>query len=464
MDPIPFPSLSPSSSSNAVNTLPSNAVNTLINKPEYTLMSKPENTLINKPENTLTHDAFLHDDEIYDVVIAGGGATGLLAGLLAYRAGLRTLILEKRSEPRHHSRSIGIHPPSLRLLKSVGLLEQFVTGGIVIRKGIASSGFGKILGYLDFRELPGDCPFILALPQWQTEALLEDELRRHDRNMVRRGCTLTDFQQIEDPEGDFSSGVVSLTAQSVQGPSFSLKTRLLLACDGKNSFIREQLGIRFRGRAYQNRYAMGDFTDDTAFGNDAVIFLHPEGMVECFPLPGGLRRWVVQQPDGPPLSDPAGLVRVISQRCGLKPERDENRMFSAFGVERYLADACWRNRILLAGDAAHIVSPIGGQGMNLGWLDAADAIKIITDFRKGKIKRDQAADRYNQTVRKRARKAISRAEFNMKLGGASRMSGWRNLVVRGLLATPLRHRLLLRFTMHGLPGTEKTGFLKQAGQ
>lgn len=382
-------------------------------------------------------------EKTYDLIITGAGPVGLFAGVLAEQAGLDVLVLEKNHEPAIHSRSIGIHPPSLRLLSDAALLDPFLEKGLMIRQGHALSHHRSPLGTLEFHALPPPFNYILTVPQWITELIFTEKLADLKPGSLQRGVPVTGIRQMADH-------CEVATGETHSGKTRTLRARFVLGCDGKKSTVRQLAGIPYRGGTYAARYAMGDFTDQTGYGTDAVIFLSPGGLVECFPLPGGTRRWVMQLDEAEPATHTPEFTRQIHRRCGIAPDAESCSMYSIFGVERYLAERFWQGRVVLAGDSAHVVSPIGGQGMNLGWIHAAEAVRGIASVVREGASLDAASRRYGRKGRNRALRVMRRAEFNMMLGNRSRVPRLRNQLVRLLLATPLRRTLRQRFTMQGL--------------
>jgi 2-polyprenyl-6-methoxyphenol hydroxylase-like FAD-dependent oxidoreductase len=215
----------------------------------------------------------------------------------------------------------------------------------------------------------------------------------------------------------------------------------VVACDGRHSVVRGTLGIGVEGNDYEGAFAMGDFPDTTPYGADAAVFLTERGLVESFPLPGGLRRWVVRRDADVGAVTEAELVETIRERTGFRC--GEALSWSGFHAERRLADVFGQGSVALAGDAAHVVSPIGGQGMNLGWLGAADLAASLDGG-------EAAIARCGRRRRRMARAAARRAELNMWLGRPTVRPERRDRLVRSLLGRPAGRVLARSFTMHDL--------------
>lgn len=375
-----------------------------------------------------------------DIVIAGGGPTGLyLAGRLLNQ-GYKCQVLEAKSEIAPHSRSLGIHPVSMELFQHAGIAEEFLKNGIPIQSGHAFWGSDKI-GIVSFENCPAPFNYILAVPQNRTEQILEEWVKKQDSTALTRNAEVIDAED----DGD---GVLVRYVRA--GSIGEIRCRYLIGCDGKRSMIRQLLNIPFEGAAYPDTYIMGDFSDNTEYGSDAAVYLHPDGLVESFPLPGSMRRWVVKTESRIESPDQNMLADLVEARTKYRLHELKNVMLSSFGVEHYLATTLHKGNILLAGDAAHVVSPIGGQGMNLGWLDAEACFRTLRKAMKRPRKQKKLFQAYSSTRRQKARLVARRAAMNMWLGRSENSGLLLKQSLRFILRTTLSRKLALMFTMRGV--------------
>ena len=379
-----------------------------------------------------------------DVLIVGGGPTGLFLATLLRKQDISCIVLEKQSTPSTHSRSIGIHPPSLERLGNIGVVEALIQHGIKVHSGRAFYD-GVEKGSFSFSSCPPPFDFVLTVPQFVTESVLTKALVTIDPNCLYMGFGVNSVVD----QGEYVDVVA-------EGPDHKhrFRARIVVGCDGKNSVVRAEAKIDFKGQDYPDVYTMGDFKDDSSLGSDAGIFLGKPGLVESFPLPNQVRRWVAKVPSYIDNPAPDQLVSEIAGRTGTQVEAASCTMISSFKVSRYMASSFYSNRIVLAGDAAHVVSPIGGQGMNLGWLDAHLLSNVLGSvFSDGHVDDrglSKALSHYSRSRIRATKKAQKRSELNMWFGRAHGSSWSRLAAISAIISRPIQPFFARLFTMRGL--------------
>jgi 2-polyprenyl-6-methoxyphenol hydroxylase-like FAD-dependent oxidoreductase len=345
--------------------------------------------------------------KFYQIIVAGAGPVGLFLGCCLHHYGLSFVILERRRETRGTARAIGVHPPALELFDRLAISERLLVRGIRVQSGKAFSG-QKLLGEVSFAAGQPPYNFVLNVPQYETEKMLEEYLNTAAPGSIRRDVQI---DHVEERDGRVH------VHTRIGGPTVTEFTgAYIVGCDGMNSVVRRKAGIDFEGGLQDDTFIMGDFTDKGTLGAEARIFLDEEGFIESFPLPGGQRRWVMQTHTQLSEPDAVAFEKAIRDRAGEDLAGCQTSLLSAFSVHSYTASSFVKGRMVLAGDAAHVMTPIGGQGTNLGWLDAVDVSGALYRIAQSKIPAQPELSAYNEKARNRAQKAIKRHEFFMALG------------------------------------------------
>lgn len=384
-------------------------------------------------------------DDVSDAIVVGAGPVGAFLALRLAAAGLAVRVFEKRTAISPRSRAIGIMPPTLRRFAPLGLDAEVAARGVRVRRAVIHDE-RSALGELDFTTLPPPYGFVLSLPQGDLMAALWERLAAAPRLVFATGAVVESVA----PDGD-----AAVECRVTEGGGTRLfRARYAVLCDGAHSALRAQLDAESPTRRYSPRFAMGDAPDGTDWRDEAHLFFTPFGSLESFPLPGGLRRWVALLRPGGPEDPAAALDARIERLTGGAGRAGEWRDLSVFAPERRLAPRFRRGRALLSGDSAHVMSPIGGQGMNTGLADADHLADALTAILRAGASPDVELSRYERERRRVFRRAAARAARGMWLGTrtghvASRL---RSAFIRALLARPQRQPALARyFAMWSLP-------------
>lgn len=372
------------------------------------------------------------------VLVVGGGPVGVFLGALLAHAGVDVQVWERRDAAPSGSRAIGIHPPSLDAFAAIEADVPLLAEAVLVRRGVATSR-GRTLGTLSFAGVSDTHPYVATLDQHRTESVLRERLAALAPGTLLPGTQVTALHRHRDH--------VDAVGTGPDGTPVTVRASFVVGADGARSTVRDLLGIGTTGREYPGKYLMGDFADPEpdAARSDALVDVGPAGVVESFPLPGGRRRFVtLAGHDDLVAPDAAALADTVQRRTGAAVDASTSTMTSGFRVRRRQAVRVGVGRVVLVGDAAHEISPIGGQGMNLGWLDAAELAPLLVE-----AVRTGAAGPWPAYAARRqaaARRAAWQAEANMALG--ARAVGpavlGREVLLRAVLGLPAGGGLLAR--------------------
>ena len=298
------------------------------------------------------------------VLIVGAGPTGLVLAAELLARGVRTRIIDKGDGVALESRALGIHARTLEVLDMMGLADRFIERGQLVRYFRFYSR-ARCLVSLEFARCGSRFGFLLDLPQDETQRLLRARVGELGGVIEQRAELLRLAP---------GSDAVTATVRTPRGHTETITAGYVVGCDGAHSRVRHELGLSFGGHPYPQDWLLADVLIDRDLAENAVhAFFRPDGLPVIF-LPMRGHRWRLTLPfagsrsEGPPSLEE--IQRLTDQRAPWPVHVSEPAWLASFRCHRRSASAYRRGRVLLAGDAVHIHTPAGGQGMNTGMMDA----------------------------------------------------------------------------------------------
>ncbi|MBV6624534.1 MAG: FAD-dependent monooxygenase [Rivularia sp. (in: Bacteria)] len=357
-----------------------------------------------------------------DVIIIGAGPTGLSLACQLIRYGIDFVIIEKNASITHLSKALGVHARTLEIYEQLGLAKQAVKQGAIaeklrliakgkIRDGINLSDTGKNLS---------PYPYMLVLEQSKNEQLLYDYLQSHQKEVLWN-TTLESFSQDD-------TGVLAVVKND-ENPSQTIEAKYLVGCDGARSQVRKSLGLSFTGSTLEEVFYVADMEvdwdieDDSLYaclGKDSFVGFFPMEGEKCWRIVGNLPQKASE------IKASAGEIEVdyeeIEQKIRTQTQLDFDiikvNWFSSYLVHSRRVEQFSQGRCFLAGDAAHIHTPAGGQGMNTGIQDAYNLVWKLAFVLKG-YARESLLDSYNQERLENANNLLETTDEAFELGAGS---------------------------------------------
>ncbi|HEV7274676.1 MAG TPA: FAD-dependent monooxygenase [Devosiaceae bacterium] len=311
-----------------------------------------------------------------DVLIVGAGPAGLATAIGLAQRNIGFRIIDALPEAQNTSRAAVIHAATLECLGELQVADRLITEGIKVPE-FRLRDRDSILLHIDFSELPSATPYALMIPQDESEQVLVDRLSALGHT-VERPVRLSSFEAAEERVRATCVG---------EGGQIEIDARFIVGADGESSTVRTRAAIDFPGDTYGS-FLLADVRMDWPLSrNEVTLFFSEAGTLVVAPMSRDRYRVVAQLPGAPSEPSIADVQRVIDARGPRTATRIREVLWgSRFQVHHKLADRFRDGPVLLVGDAAHVHSPAGGQGMNLGLRDAtalsgalADAIEKGSD-------------------------------------------------------------------------------------
>jgi 2-polyprenyl-6-methoxyphenol hydroxylase-like FAD-dependent oxidoreductase len=304
-----------------------------------------------------------------EVIIVGAGPTGLALACQCVRFGIDFVLIDRAAGITPYSKAIGVQARTLEIHEQIGLAQELISRGARAERGRLLEG-GEVRGTIEIANLGeglSPFPFLLLVEQSTHEQMLYDYLRAHDKDVLWQ-TELTDFIQSDD-------GVRAHVRATDGGEMQTIHAGYLVGCDGARSTVRHALGRTFEGTTFERLFYVADTEIDWKFSHDAVMICFAKSnLTVFFPMCGENRYRIVGTfPEDTDKREGevayAEIEEQIKRETKLDLDITQVNWFSTYNVHSRRVDRFSVGRCFLAGDAAHIHTPAGAQGMNTGIQD-----------------------------------------------------------------------------------------------